>query len=312
MQRKHGELVPIGDALSDLGGPVQALREASPQARHHFTQADQVNQLVGASEAAVKPPSRQRSATRRAGKTNWRKQMIEMRKMRMLLVASMLAICSIPAWAQFSFKKVEVRTSFGAAEEGNKGKLLIDTKRIRFTKKNESTEYFSIPAKAVTEVFYSRVSGRRIGAAILVTPLLLFTKGRKHYMTLSFNDGAELAGAVEFKLHKSNYRGVLRTIEQVTDKSMLYDQEGVKDTKQTVAAREGGGANQSILKITSDPEGAEIEIDGSFTGDSPRSNAVAPGKYKLKLRKKGYKDWERKVTIAAGQTLEVNAEMESK
>ena len=217
-----------------------------------------------------------------------------MRKMGMLLVASMLATCSIPAWAQFSFKKVEVRTSFGAAEQGNKGKLLINSKRIRFTKKNESTEYFSIPAKAVTEVFYSRVSGRRIGAAILVTPLLLFTKGRKHYMTLSFNDGAELAGAVEFKLHKSNYRGILRTVEQVTGKSMLYDQEGVKDTKQTVASRGGGGANQSILKITSDPEGAEVEIDGSFTGDSPRSNPVAPGKYKLRLRKKGYRDWERK------------------
>ena len=30
---------------------VAALRDASPQARHHFTQADQVNQLVGASEA---------------------------------------------------------------------------------------------------------------------------------------------------------------------------------------------------------------------------------------------------------------------
>ena len=51
MQRQRGELVPIGDAVSDLGGPVQALREASPQARHHFTQADQVNQLVRASEA---------------------------------------------------------------------------------------------------------------------------------------------------------------------------------------------------------------------------------------------------------------------
>ena len=32
------------------GGPVKAIREASPQARHHFTQADQVNQLVEASE----------------------------------------------------------------------------------------------------------------------------------------------------------------------------------------------------------------------------------------------------------------------
>ena len=51
MQRQRGELVPIGDALADLGGPVKAIRDASPQALHHFTQADQVNQLVGASEA---------------------------------------------------------------------------------------------------------------------------------------------------------------------------------------------------------------------------------------------------------------------
>ena len=51
MQRRKDSLVPIDDALADLGGPVQAIREASPQALHHFTQADQVNQLVGASEA---------------------------------------------------------------------------------------------------------------------------------------------------------------------------------------------------------------------------------------------------------------------
>ena len=59
MQRQRDSLVPAAEVLSGLGGPVQALREASPQARHHFTQADQVNQLVGASEATVKPPSRQ-------------------------------------------------------------------------------------------------------------------------------------------------------------------------------------------------------------------------------------------------------------
>ena len=51
MQRKRDGLVPIGEAISGLGGPVKAIREASPQALHHFTQADQVNQLVGASEA---------------------------------------------------------------------------------------------------------------------------------------------------------------------------------------------------------------------------------------------------------------------
>ena len=51
MQRQRGELVPIGDALAGLPGPVKAIREASPQAHYHFTQADQVNQLVSASEA---------------------------------------------------------------------------------------------------------------------------------------------------------------------------------------------------------------------------------------------------------------------
>ena len=51
MQRKRGELVPIREVLGGLDRPVKAIREASPQALHHFRQADQVNQLVGASEA---------------------------------------------------------------------------------------------------------------------------------------------------------------------------------------------------------------------------------------------------------------------
>ena len=51
MRRQRGELVPIGDALSGMGGPVKALREDPPPAQRGFTVADQVNLLVGASEA---------------------------------------------------------------------------------------------------------------------------------------------------------------------------------------------------------------------------------------------------------------------
>ena len=51
MQRQRDGLVPVGEIIADLPGPVKAIREASPQARHHFTRFDQVNQLVGASEA---------------------------------------------------------------------------------------------------------------------------------------------------------------------------------------------------------------------------------------------------------------------
>ena len=51
MARKRDGLVPIGEAFSDLGGPVIEIRDATPQAMHHFTRFDQVNQLVEASEA---------------------------------------------------------------------------------------------------------------------------------------------------------------------------------------------------------------------------------------------------------------------
>ena len=51
MQRQRDELVPVAEVIADLPGPVQALRKTPPPARRGFTLADQVNQLVGASEA---------------------------------------------------------------------------------------------------------------------------------------------------------------------------------------------------------------------------------------------------------------------
>ena len=51
MQSKRNGLVPIGEVFGGLDGPVMALRKTSPQAVRPFTQADQINQLVGASES---------------------------------------------------------------------------------------------------------------------------------------------------------------------------------------------------------------------------------------------------------------------
>ena len=53
MQRQRGELVPIGAVISGLDDELvpASIPAATPQARYHFTLADQVNQLVSASEA---------------------------------------------------------------------------------------------------------------------------------------------------------------------------------------------------------------------------------------------------------------------
>ena len=51
MQVERGGLDHVAEALANRPGPVKAIRDSSPQARHSFTQADQVNLLVNASEA---------------------------------------------------------------------------------------------------------------------------------------------------------------------------------------------------------------------------------------------------------------------
>ena len=51
MKRKRGELVPVREVISELINPLKEIRDAVPQALHHFTRFDQVDQLVEAGEA---------------------------------------------------------------------------------------------------------------------------------------------------------------------------------------------------------------------------------------------------------------------
>jgi hypothetical protein len=65
-------------------------------------------------------------------------------------------------------------------------------------------------------------------------------------------------------------------------------------------------AAQTQLQVTSTPDGADIEIDGSFVGNTPSTMGVAPGQHQLSVKKTGFKPWERKITVSSGQ-VNVNA-----
>jgi len=239
--------------------------------------------------------------------------------LRVFAVVSVCLLLPVELCAQMSFKKVEARTAYGRAEEGKKGKLIVDGNSIRFVKeKNERDEYFAIPSDAVTEIFYSRISGRRMKTAIIggivFLPLAFtgFMKGKKHYMTLSFDDGSDIVGAVEFKLDKKNYRGILRAVEQVSDVDLVFDQEGIKDEKETVASRSDVPSNMAVLDISSEPRDAEIEIDGTFAGTTPRTKRLNPGEYKIKISRNGYKNWERKIKVEANEEFPLSVQLEKK
>jgi hypothetical protein len=68
-------------------------------------------------------------------------------------------------------------------------------------------------------------------------------------------------------------------------------------------------AAQAQLQVTSAPDGADIEIDGGFVGNTPSTVGVTPGQHQLSVKKTGFKPWERKITVSSGQ-VNVNAALE--
>lgn len=54
------------------------------------------------------------------------------------------------------------------------------------------------------------------------------------------------------------------------------------------------------LAVTSTPPGADIEIDGSFAGNTPSTLTLAPGAHDVTIKKAGFVDWTRKLNITGG------------
>jgi hypothetical protein len=65
----------------------------------------------------------------------------------------------------------------------------------------------------------------------------------------------------------------------------------------------------ATLDFSSNPAGAEIDIDGNYAGNTPSSMSVAAGEHAIKISKPGFKTWERKLKINAGN-IKVGAELE--
>jgi len=64
------------------------------------------------------------------------------------------------------------------------------------------------------------------------------------------------------------------------------------------------------VQLESTPPGADIQLDGSFVGNTPSDVQVGDGEHNIVVKKSGFKDWERKLKVNAGSTIHLNAELE--
>jgi hypothetical protein len=149
--------------------------------------------------------------------------------------------------------------------------------------------------KAALRAMQDNKGGGHIGAmtgAIVATsivffpaaPLFLFIHGKD----ITIPQGTEITAFVEGDMHLDMTR---------------FD---AAQPKQESAAP----ASQASLVIDSSPPGADIEVDGGFVGNTPSTVKVNPGSHEVRITKKGYTDWTRKLNVTGGD-VHLNADLDA-
>jgi hypothetical protein len=123
---------------------------------------------------------------------------------------------------------------FPGAKEGVEGKLITtDEKALKFEHTLKKTRnIYSIPYDQFIDIEYGQKAGRRVGAAIATTILLnpaglllLFSKKRKHFVTIGYKDEEGKEQVAVFELGKDIVRTTLPILEARSGKKIEYQDE---------------------------------------------------------------------------------------
>jgi hypothetical protein len=82
-----------------------------------------------------------------------------------------------------------------------------------------------IPYESVNSLEYGQKAGRRLGLSILVSPIFLLSKKRRHYLTLGFKDSDGSQQAVVLELGKDIVRTTLVGLEAQTGLKVEFEDE---------------------------------------------------------------------------------------
>lgn len=133
------------------------------------------------------------------------------------------------AWAGLgSDKAMYVGGTLNQIKENTEGKVSATAPTVfTFNYKGGSV---SIPYDHVNDLEYGQKAGRRLGLAIVVNPLLFFSKKRRHFLTVGYQDGDGKQQAAVFELGKDTVRVTLATLEARTGRKIEYEDEEARNS----------------------------------------------------------------------------------
>ncbi|MCI0722753.1 MAG: hypothetical protein L0338_27845 [Acidobacteria bacterium] len=143
------------------------------------------------------------------------------------VIASILILLFL--WSDLAFAAVRGREvmyvggTIAEIPEGTKG--LLDTKDKKVLTFESPQGSFEIPYDQITSLEYGQKAGRRLGVAITLTIWALFSKKRKHFLTIGFKDGEGDPQGVVLEIPKQYTKVFIATIEARSGIECEYESE---------------------------------------------------------------------------------------
>ena len=127
----------------------------------------------------------------------------------------------------------------GAAQPGSKAQLLggvipgcapkspigIDLASPETLSINCRGKVFQIPYRRIDLLEYGQNVSRRYAAAVMLSPVLLLSKERKHYVTLGYQDADGHQQVLVMRVDKGDIRAVLSGLEARTGRRVEFQDE---------------------------------------------------------------------------------------
>jgi hypothetical protein len=107
-----------------------------------------------------------------------------------------------------------------------KGHIIFDKDKKAIEFQNDKGEMVvTIPYDKIKSMLYEKTSHPRYAEAILLSPFFLFTKTKKHFLTIQYADDKGEGKFAMLHMDKSNARDIVNTAEADTGKKVEASEE---------------------------------------------------------------------------------------
>lgn len=140
-----------------------------------------------------------------------------------LVVATALVVTASAENSRTKVKYVGGTLSVAEKTDGTCD-LSAESEAVFHFKKDE----LPIAYDQIDSIEYGQKAGRRVGAAVVVSPLFLLSKKRKHFVTIGFTDATGTKQGAVFEVEKGGVYRLVTTLSTRSGKEVQYESEDAK------------------------------------------------------------------------------------